>query len=62
MITNNEHKIKVRVLAPTKGLNYVDESVINWDVWRLHNADRRFYRKEFRIIKKIQQFDCHPEE
>lgn len=62
MMSSLDYKIKIRVMAPTKGMNYVDESCVNWNAFNLQNADRRWSRKEFRINKKSHQSEKFPEE
>jgi hypothetical protein len=42
--------------------NYVDEQNISASEYLLQNADRRFSRKEFRIIKKSPKINHNPEE
>lgn len=60
MISNNLHKIRIRTMD--RWANYVDEQNISASEYLLQNADRRFSRKEFRIIKKSPKINHNPEE
>lgn len=60
MISNNLFKIRIRTMTPYA--NYVDETAVNSCSYLLQNADRKFSRKEFRIIKKSPKINHNPEE
>lgn len=60
MISNNLFKIRIRTLSHYN--NYVDETAISPLTYLLNGADRKWCRKEFRIIKKSPNINHNPEE